>query len=115
MYNTLYLIMSNITDFKRKYDTIFDNLFFTNDFKQFCTEKMKRCPAGLTINTVDNDDEKYFEVCCKNYGYEFANQRIIGDYTLGEEITDEMYIKTCLQYLYENDKQTFDEVIDNIY
>lgn len=106
--------MNKVTDFKRKYDKIFDDLFFTNEFRDYCVKEMKRCPAGLTINTIDDEQEgKYFKTCCKKYGYDFSGDRIIGDYTFGEKLDDIRYTETCLNYLYDKNREVFDYIMNN--
>ena len=55
--------MSEITKFKRTYDKIFDDLFFSDEFKDFCVKKLKHYPVGLTIDTIDKGKEKFFVVC----------------------------------------------------
>ena len=91
--------MSEITKFKRTYDKIFDDLFFSDEFKDFCVKKLKHYPVGLTIDTIDKGKEKFFVVCCKEYGYDFSGQRVIGDYVVTNQNVEDKYIAACCEYV----------------
>ena len=46
--------MENNFDLKVKYDTFFDEIFFSKDFTNKMVENFKYCPSGLTIDTKIN-------------------------------------------------------------
>lgn len=74
-------------EIKKKFDTVFDELFFSKEFKNAVTSKFGICPNGLTFDTnydEDSTDTKiYLYICCKKYGYDYSEKdHVIGDYYL---------------------------------
>ena len=96
--------------FKFKYDKMFDDVFFTSEFRQYIVEKLHHCPNGLTIDTDVDGEEPEFHVCTKKYGYEYMNERVPGDfydiqYGLGRELAE-----ATLDYLSENNSELYEEM-----
>ena len=106
--------MENNFDLKVKYDTFFDEIFFSKDFTNKMVENFKYCPNGLTFDTKINEDKDniYFKVCAKEYGYEYPNEHVIGDFTINStnKVTEEM-VDYMINYLFENgDKEVLKEI-----
>ena len=96
--------MEKYNEIKDKYDTIFDNLCFSKEFKNAMLEKFGYCPGGLTADTRYNETTSnlYFVICCKEYGYEYRGERVTGDYVIKDyEVNDEMF-QFVLQYIADN-------------
>ena len=101
-----------IHELKIKFDKLFDDVFFSKNFKEFIVSKTGYCPNGLTIDTDVNDDVPEFTCLCKEYGYDYANDRIIGDYRILKTPTNmETLSDLMLEYLKENNNDLFNEVL----
>lgn len=102
-------------DVKERYDTAFDKLFFTSDFKFSWVHEFKFCPEGTTFDTCfeEDSDVPYFVLVSKRYGYDFSSfDRVVGDYELRNyDFTEEM-IDFALNYLKEKNPQLYEEVKD---
>ncbi len=98
---------------KVKYDTAFDNLFFSTDFKQKMTAKFGVCPQGTTFDTSYDDDNSpvYFKIVSKSYGYEYSSfDRVVGDFMLNKyDYTQEMGA-FLLEYIAEKDPELAREI-----
>lgn len=102
-------------DLKVKYDTQLDELFFSKDFKNAMLKQFGISPAGLTIDTRYDDDESdiYFYICCKEYGYDFSGERVVGDYMLRKyNLSDDME-QFCVNYLAEKAPELYEEMVEN--
>lgn len=99
---------------KVKFDKLFDDVFFSKEFKNFILENTGYCPNGLTFDTNINDKGvPEFMSLCKEYGYDCSGERVIGDYTLGKTPTNmEQLTNLMLEYLKENKKDLYDEIIN---
>ena len=105
--------MSN-WDLKVKFDTAFDKIFFSNDFKNAMLNKFGIAPAGMTLDTRYDDDvsEIYFVLVCKSYGYEYSGERVVGDYSLNKfEFSREMF-DFAIDYLSMNARELWAEIIN---
>ena len=105
--------MSN-WDLKVKFDTAFDKIFFSNDFKNAMLNKFGIAPAGMTFDTRYNDDvsEIYFVLVSKSYGYEYSGERVVGDYSLNKfEFSREMF-DFAIDYLSMNARELWAEIIN---
>lgn len=74
-------------EIKKKFDTAFDEMFFSKEFKEAVTGKFGICPDGLTFDTDYNEDSTDTKlclyICCKKYGYDYPEKdHVIGDYYL---------------------------------
>lgn len=101
-------------DLKVKYDTTFDKIFFSNEFKNAMVKKFGICPNGTTFDTRYDDEESkiYFVLVSKNYGYEYSGERVIGDYTLNKfEFSKEMF-DFVIDYFATNDHETWTEIFN---
>lgn len=99
---------------KIKFDTAFDNLFYSKEFKDAMIKKFGIAPAGLTFDTRFDDDvsEPFFCLCCKKYGYEFSGERVVGDYTINKyKFTREMF-EFCMDYTDNVSKEIYNEMIN---
>ncbi len=99
---------------KIKFDTAFDNLFYSKEFKDAMVKKFGIVPAGLTFDTRFDDDvsEPFFCLCCKKYGYEFSGERVVGDYTINKyKFTREMF-EFCMDYTDNVSKEIYNEMIN---
>ena len=99
---------------KVKFDTAFDNLFYSKEFKDAMIKKFGIVPAGLTFDTRFDDDasEPFFCLCCKKYGYEFSGERVVGDYTINKyKFTREMF-EFCMDYTDNVPKEVYNEMIN---
>lgn len=99
---------------KIKFDTAFDNLFYSKEFKDAMVKKFGIVPAGLTFDTRFDDDvsEPFFCLCCKKYGYEFSGERVVGDYTINKyKFTREMF-DFCMDYTDNISKEIYNEIIN---
>lgn len=101
-----------IHDLKIKYDKIFDDIFFSKEFKDFIVEKFDYCPNGLTFDTEVENDKPEFTCCCKKYGYEYSGERVIGDYRIENppSIELEKYAYEMLKYLKDNYPTIYEEI-----
>ncbi len=98
---------------KQKFDKAFDDLFLKQDFAFHVCSILHRCPNGLDMDTLMEEDSKkiYFQCCCKKYGYDFSSSdRVIGDYYYGDDVTEEM-LDICLDYMKEKNPVLYEEVI----
>ena len=105
--------MSN-WDLKVKFDTAFDKIFFSNDFKNAMLNKFGIAPAGMTLDTRYDDDvsEIYFVLVSKSYGYEYSGERVVGDYSLNKfEFSREMF-DFAIDYLSMNARELWAEIIN---
>lgn len=99
---------------KVKYDKIFDDIFFSKEFKDFIIEKFGYCPNGLTFDTYASGDKPLEFICrCKKYGYDYSSSdRVIGDYRIENppSIDFEKYAYEMLKYLKDNYPAIYDEI-----
>lgn len=105
--------MSN-WDLKVKFDTVFDKIFFSNDFKNAMLNKFGIAPVGMTFDTRYDDDvsEIYFVLVSKSYGYEYSGEMVIGDYSLNKfEFRREMF-DFAIDYLSMNARELWAEIIN---
>ena len=108
------IMTDNQLKLKIKFDTAFDNLFYSKEFKDAMIKKFGIVPAGLTFDTRFDDDvsEPYFCLCCKKYGYEFSGERVVGDYTINKyKFTREMF-EFCMDYTDNVSKEIYNEMIN---
>ena len=101
-------------DLKVKYDTAFDKIFFSNDFKIAMLNKFGIAPTGMTFDTRYDDDvsEPYFALCCKLYGYEYSGERVVGDYSLNKfELSKEMF-DFAIDYLAMHARELWADIIN---
>ena len=105
--------MSNF-DLKVKFDTAFDKIFFSKEFKNAMLKKFGICPNGMTFDTRYDDDvsEIYFILVSKSYGYEYSGERVVGDYTLNKfEFSKDMF-DFAIDYFAMNDRETWAEIVN---
>ena len=108
------IMTDNQLKLKIKFDTAFDNLFYSKEFKDAMIKKFGIVPAGLTFDTRFDDDvsEPFFCLCCKKYGYEFSGERVVGDYTINKyKFTREMF-EFCMDYTDNVSKEIYNEMIN---
>ena len=100
-----------IHELKTKYDKIFDDIFFSKEFKDSVVEKFGYCPNGLTFDTVIYDDEPEFICRCKQYGCEYSGERVIGDYQYIKPTVDlEKYGVYMAEYIISNYPELYKEI-----
>jgi len=100
-----------IHNLKLKFDKILDDIFFSNDFKYYILEKTGYCPTGLTIDTYVENDKPEFICRCKEYGFDFSGERIIGDYNIIKPNVDlEKYGEYMIEYLHTNHPSVYNEI-----
>ena len=97
---------------KIKYDKIFDDIFFSKEFIDFIVSKFGYCPNGLTFDTYASPDKPIEFICrCKQYGYDYSGERVIGDYQIIKtKINLEEYAYEMLKYLRDNYQSIYDEI-----
>ena len=108
------IMTDNQLKLKIKFDTAFDNLFYSKEFKDAMIKKFGIVPTGLTFDTRFDDDvsEPFFCLCCKKYGYEFSGERVVGDYTINKyKFTREMF-EFCMDYTDNVSKEIYNEMIN---
>ena len=107
------IMTDNQLKLKIKFDTAFDNLFYSKEFKDAMIKKFGIVPAGLTFDTrFDDVSEPFFCLCCKKYGYEFSGERVVGDYTINKyKFTREMF-EFCMDYTDNVSKEIYNEMIN---
>lgn len=108
------IMTDNQLKLKIKFDTAFDNLFYSKEFKDAMIKKFGIVPAGLTFDTRFDDDvsEPFFCLCCKKYGYEYSGERVVGDYTINKyKFTREMF-EFCMDYTDNISKEIYNEMIN---
>lgn len=108
------IMTDNQLKLKIKFDTVFDNLFYSKEFKDAMIKKFGIVPAGLTFDTRFDDDvsEPFFCLCCKKYGYEFSGERVVGDYAINKyKFTREMF-EFCMDYTDNVSKEIYNEMIN---
>ena len=108
------IMTDNQLKLKIKFDTAFDNLFYSKEFKDAMLKKFGIVPAGITFDTRFDDDvsEPFFCLCCKKYGYEFSGERVVGDYTINKyKFTREMF-EFCMDYTDNVSKEIYNEMIN---
>lgn len=99
-------------DLKVKFDTAFDKIFFSKEFKNAMLKKFGIAPRGMTFDTRYDDDvsEIYFVLVSKRYGYEYSGEIIIGDYSLNKyDFSREMF-DFAIDYLAMNDRELWAEI-----
>ena len=102
-----------MNDLKKELDKEFDTLFFNKDFINKVVKKFKICPNGLTIDTrfTDNNDP-YLVCCCKEYGYEYSHENVIGDYIITRNYLGKDYSQFCFDYIKENNLELYNKIKD---
>ena len=96
---------------KAKYDKIFDDIFFSKEFKDSVVEKFGYCPNGLTFDTIVEDDNPEFICRCKQYGYDYSGERVIGDYKITKPTVDlEKYGEYMGDYIIDNYPELYEEI-----
>lgn len=96
---------------KSYYDPLFDEIFYSKEFIDYVLKNKGYCPNGLTIDTCFDDKGMYFTCCCKEYGYEYSGERVVGDYTLVNPNVDlEDYAILCFKYLNNVNPEVASEV-----
>ena len=55
--------------------------------------------AEFTIDGLQQGLNEFFVVCCKEYGYDFSGQRVIGDYVVTNQNVEDKYIAACCEYV----------------
>ena len=104
-----------IDKLKVKYDKIFDDIFFSKEFKDFIIEKFGYCPNGLTLDTDVENGKPEFTCRCKKYGYDYPSaDRVIGDYRIENppSIDLEKYIYEMFKYLKNNYPILYDDIYE---
>lgn len=97
---------------KKKYDKIFDDIFFSKDFKNYMIGKIGYCPNGLTIDTEVIDDKPEFTCMCKEYGYEYSGDPVIGDFRkLNTPNNIDILANLMMEYLHKNYLDLYNEII----
>ena len=101
----------NKENLKSYYDSLFDDIFFSKEFIDYVLKNKGYCPKGLTVDTKFDDNGMYFKCCCKEYGYEYSNERIVGDFTILKPNVDmEDYAILCFKYLNKVNPKVCSEV-----
>ena len=105
-----------MNEIKFAYDEKFDRLFFSKDFKAKMVEKFHICPRGLTCDTrFDEEGKMYFCFCCKDYGYDFSGDYVLGDYTLRKQEIKQEWVPFLFDYISENDPTLYQECVEKDY
>ena len=101
-----------VHELKSKYDKLFDDIFFDSKFTDFIVQECGYCPRGLTIDTEVNDNKPEFTCRLKIYGYEYSNERVIGDYTIIKPTVElEKYAYKMMEYLQKNHPELYADIM----
>lgn len=105
---------------KKTIDGFFNQIFFTEDFRNQVIKKFKYCPQGLGFDTcfyVEKDEsdeyagEPYFLLCSKIYGDEYnSNDKVTGDYHYGKYEGNQEVLEFCKKYLYDKAPELYDKI-----
>ena len=108
--------MSNF-DLKVKFDTAFDKIFFSKEFRNAMVKKFGICPNGMTFDTRYDDDvsEIYFVLVSKSYGYEYSGfyAKIDSIASYFEANMDLLKEDICEALFYQNE-QIFTKIRDEV-